>query len=435
MSIWILAILVIIVTALAGWRQGAVRAAFIFVGIIFAALLAVPLGRLIHPLLPHLGASSPITAWALAPVFGFIIASIPFVIAGQMVHNKVEHFYKYKAGDLQLALYARLSSRLGICVGVINGVAYFVLISFLIFNLTYWTTQASASTTEQPLTIRLANSLGNGLESSGFSKTATGVGTLSPMFYKLADLSGLLVQNPQLGPRFAEYPGFTSLWHRDDMQPLVTDPIVTNALASGTSLGEIVKAPSMQAFFQNKDLNQLVMGIIETNLGDLTTYLNTGQSPKYSGILILGNWQFNPAVTIAWFRQTEPKLSPNEIAGLRALWTQAYGPTTFLLTGDNQIFVKNFPKFMAAPQPNQPPFQQQDWQGDWSQDGTNYTLHITYNGEDKYLNGDTDGLRLRVKDGRTLLIFDRAQHKAAFKAAFWTIFSIFWTQGGRCEFF
>jgi len=393
--------------ALAGWRQGGIRAAFIFVGIFFAALLAGPVGRLIHPLLPHFGAANPITAWALAPVFGFIIASIPFIVAAQMVHNRVEHYYKYAAGDLRLALFTRLNSRLGICVGVINGVAYFVLISFLIFNLTYWTTQASAGSTEQPLTIRMVNSLGDGLQSSGFSKTASAVGTLPPMYYKLADLSGLLVQNPELGPRLAGYPGFTSLWHRDDMQQLVTDPIITNALASGASLGEIAKAPSMQAFLQSKDLTKLVLGLVETNLDDLTKYLNTGQSAKYGNEPIIGNWQFNPAPTLAWLRQEQPKMAANEMGAVRALWTQAYGPATFLLTGDNQIFVKNFPKFIASAGANEPPFQAQDWQGDWSKDGTNYTLHISYNGEDKYLVGDTDGLRLRVKDGRTLLIFDR----------------------------
>ena len=56
MSIWILAIVVLISTALAGWRLGAIRAAISFVGILIAALLAVYiiLGVLyesyIHPL-------------------------------------------------------------------------------------------------------------------------------------------------------------------------------------------------------------------------------------------------------------------------------------------------------------------------------------------------------------------------------------------------
>jgi hypothetical protein len=406
MSIWIFAILLMAAVSLAGWRQGAIRAAFAFVGIIFAALLAAPVGRLFHPLLPHLGVSNPVMGWWLAPVVGFIVASIPLKVASHMVHQRVEHFYKYKAGDLRLALWSRLNSRLGICVGLMNGAAYFVLISFFIFNLTYWTTQATADTSNQPLPVRLANSLGDGLQSSGFSKTACGVGTLSPMYYKLADLSGLLMQNPQLAPRLAEYPGLTSLWQRDDMQSLITDSLLTNALASGASLGEIINDPSVQALLVNKDLTKVVLGALTNNLDDLTAYLNTGQSAKYGGEKILGSWSFNVGVTLAWLRQEQPKMGANEMAAIRALWAQAYAQTTFLLTADNQIFIKNWPKFVAQSQANQPAFQGLDGKGDWSRDGDNYTLHVTVNGEDKYLNGTTDGLRLRIKDGRNLLIFD-----------------------------
>ena len=132
MTIWIFAILLMAAVALAGWRQGAIRAAFSFVGILFAALLAAPLGRLLHPLLPHLGASNPLTAWALAPVTGFIVASIPLKVAAHYVHHRVEHFYKYHAGDLRQALWERLNSRLGICIGLMNGASYFVLVSFFI---------------------------------------------------------------------------------------------------------------------------------------------------------------------------------------------------------------------------------------------------------------------------------------------------------------
>ena len=106
-------------------------------------------------------------------------------------------------------------------------------------------------------------------------------------------------------------------------------------------------------------------------------------------------------------RQDDPKMPANELAAIRALWTEAYAPMTMLMTGDNQIYVKNLPKFVK-PQPNQPSFESQDWQGDWSRDGNNYTLHISFNGEDKYVSATTDGLRLKYKDGRTLLIFDHA---------------------------
>ena len=407
MTIWILAILLMASVSLAGWRQGAIRAAFAFAGILFAALLAVPLGHLLHPLVVHLGASNPLTAWALAPVIGFAVASIPLKVAGHYVHHRVEHFYKYHAGDLRQALWERLNTRLGICLGVLNGAVYFILLSFYIFNLTYLTTQMAADESAQPMIVRLANSLGDGLQATGFSKTADAVGTLPPIYYKLADFAGLLMQNPQLGPRLAAYPGLVSLWHRDDMQPLVTDPVVTNALAAGAPLGEIIHAQSVQAFFANKNLMKVVEDAVLTNLDDLTAYLKTGKSAKYGGEPILGNWAFNAGVTLAWLRQDQPKMTANELYEIRALWSQAYADTTLLFTGDNQVFINNWPKFIT-PQPNQKPFESEAWRGDWSRDGTNYSLHVTFNGQDKYLNAVTDalGLRLRLKDGRNLLIFD-----------------------------
>lgn len=408
MTIWIFAVLLIVSVALAGWRQGAIRAAFAFVGILFAALLAAPLGRLFHPLLPHLGAHNPITAWAITPVIGFIIASIPFKVASHYVHHRVDHFYKYHAGDLRQALWSRLNTRLGICIGLLNGAAYFVLISFYIFAISYWTTQVQAdpsSPTNLSLPVRLVNNLGEGMQSAGFSKTASAVGTLPANFYKLADFAGLLMQNRDLGPRFASYPGLTSLWHRDEMQPLVTDATLTNALASGATLGDIVDDQSVQSLLANKTLTKTVQDAIVTNLDDLTPYMKSGKSAKYGSDPIVGSWQFNPGVTVAWLRQDDPKLGANELRATHALWSQAYAQTTLLMTGDNEVFVKNFPKFVA-PQQNQPPFQLEDWKGDWSRDGDNYTIHLTLNGQDKYLTATTSGSRLRLKDGHALLIFD-----------------------------
>jgi len=406
MTIWIFAVLLMVSVSLAGWRQGAIRAAFAFVGILFAALLAVPVGHLIHPLLPHLGASDPLVAWVLSPIIGFILASIPLKVAGHYVHHRIEHFYKYNAGDLRMALWQRLNSRLGICIGLMNGAVYFILVSFFIFNITYWTTQTASASSTPPTTIRLLNSLGEGMQSTGFTKTASAIGSLPPTYYSFADLCGLLAQNKDLGARFATYPGLESLWYRGDMQPLVTDATLTNAVASGASLSDVINDPAVQSFLANKQLTKMVGDAVTTNLDDLKGYLKSGKSSKFTDPII-GTWQFNPGVTLAWFRQEQPKMKATEMQAIRALWTQAYGPTTVVVTGDNQVFVKSFPKFEASAQPNQPPFQPEDWSGDWSKDGANYTLHVTLNGQDKYLTGSADGLRLKVKDGHNLLVFDQ----------------------------
>jgi hypothetical protein len=406
MSIWILAVVIMILTALAGWRLGAIRAAISFVGILFAALLAVPVGKLVQPLLPHLGAGNPIYAWALAPVVGFILVSIVFKVIGQPVHGRVEHFYKYKAGDLRLALWTRMNSRLGICVGLLNGALYFVLISFLIFNLTYWTTQVAVAP-NQPLVIRVVNQLGNDLQATHLTRMANAVGKLPPDYYQFADLSGFLMQNPQVGPRLVEYPALTSLWQRSDFQALVTDSTLTNALASGATLGELLNDANVRAFLESKEQTKLVTGILQTNLDDLTIYLQTGKSPKYDGEKIIGEWEFNPAVTIAWMRQSNPKIPASEMRSARAWMTQAYAQTRVLATGDNQVFIKSLPHIkIAAGQPATT--EQNDWTGDWSEDGTNYDVHVSFNGEDKFMTASAEDLRLSIKDGKNLLIFDRA---------------------------
>lgn len=404
MTIWILAILLMVIVALTGWKQGAIQAAFSFVSIIVAALLAPLVGRVFHPLLPHLGVTDPITVWAVAPLLGFLFAIIPLKVLGYRVHNRAEHYYRYRAGDLRMMLWTRLNARLGICVGLLNGALYFILASFFIFNIAYWTTQTVSAAATPPLTTRLINALGKDMHATGFSQTATAVGTLPPAYYRLADFCGLLMQNPQLAGRLVDYPGLVSLWQRDDLQGVLGQ--LTNAPAAGATLGDVVNSDPMQGLMANKELSQLVESTITTNLNDLTMYLTTGQTAKYAGEPILGNWVFNASVTLAWLRQNEPKMAANDMVAVRSLWGQAYGQTKFLFAGDGQIFVKGFPKFVTAHQANEPPFQAGDGRGDWMREGKNYTLHITANGDEKYLSCTTDGTRMNVKDGRNLLIFD-----------------------------
>lgn len=407
MTIWILAVLMITALTLAGWRQGAIRASFTFVGILFAILLAVPFGKLLHPVIAIFGVSNPITAWAVGPVVGFLLISIVFSVAAQPAHKKVDHYYRYTAGDLRQALWQRLNTRVGICIGVLNGALYFLVTCFLFFNLSYLTSQISVSP-KQPFLVRLANNLGEEMQSTGFSRAACAVGSMPPFYYQLSDLAGFLVQNPQTGPRFAEYPALMSLWERDDMQPLVQDKEVTNALVSGAPLGQIMDNPNVRSFLKNKDQTKLVEGILMSNMDDLTNYLATGNSAKYDSQRIIGRWGFNPSVTLAWLRQSHPKISSSEMRGIRAVWTAAYANTVVLAAGDKKLFIKNMPKFAAQPQPSQPLFEPQNWKGDWDASGTNYDLHLTTpGGEDKFYSATADEFRLTIKEGKNLLIFDR----------------------------
>ena len=150
MSIWILAIIVLALGGLAGWRQGGVRASIAFVGIFFAWLLAVPCGKIFHILMPWFGVANPVYQWIFAPVCGFILVTTIFAVIAFNVNRKLDVHYRHQAGQLQQALWERLNTRLGICVGLLNGAAYFALISFFIFNFAYWTTQISPDASEAP---------------------------------------------------------------------------------------------------------------------------------------------------------------------------------------------------------------------------------------------------------------------------------------------
>jgi hypothetical protein len=413
MSIWILAILTMGGSALAGWRLGAIRSCFSLIGIFIAALLATGIGGMVKPLLPHLGVANPVLAWAIAPILGFIIAKIPFTAVSVIVHKKIEVFYKYKAGDLQLALWERLNARLGICIGLVSGLIYFVLLSFFIFNASYWTTQVT-TTQDPPLVVGLVNKMGNDLESAGLTRTAAGVGMLPATYYQLADLSGLLLQNPPLAERLANYPALTSLWERDDIKALLQDSTLTNVLVSGTSASELFANPSVKTFMTTPEMNKLVLGILQTNMSDLfgtkeqPGYLFTGKSAKYDEEKIIGRWELNVHVTLAWMRQDNPRITASAMRAARVWMTQAYADTRILVTGDNQIFIKGLPQMKPATTPGQPPTTDHaDWKGDWTRNGSKYDLHLTSNGQDKFMTATAEALRLTIRDGKNMLIYDR----------------------------
>jgi hypothetical protein len=403
MTIWILALVLLGSGVGMGLRQGAIRAAFSFVGILSAALLAAPAGRIFKPLLAHVGIHNQTLVWMIAPVEAFVLVLVLFKAAGFFVHRKTEMFYKYQAGDLRLSLWTRLNSRLGACVGVLNGTAYLVLVCFAIYNFSYWTVQIAPSDNETRMT-KLVNRLGRDLDSTGMSRAAHSVAPLPDDFYKVADLAGLICQNPQLSDRLAHYPPFLSLIERDDLQQLAQDNDFSNAWASQAPMGQLLNQPAFKAVLQNNDLIDTVWMTVQTNLDDLLAYLQTGKSAKYDPEEILGRWDFNVGVTIAFLRQSRPNIPASEMRAVRAWMLQAYADTTFVAGGDGQAFLKNLPQL----KPGKPPTTEKaTWQGSWTADDTNYDVALTSNGENKSMTAKTDGARLTLKDDKNTLIFDR----------------------------
>src|SRR5579864_5411291 len=165
MTIWILAVILLASLAGLGYRQGAIRVAFSFIGIVLGALLAVPLGRPLSRLLGLVGLKDPLWVWALGPILVFIIISVIFKIAAAAAHHKADVHYKYHAGDLRLALWERLNHRLGLCLGLLNGAAYLILLAFAIYVPSYATYQVATSD-QDPRWMRVLNVLGKDLHTT-----------------------------------------------------------------------------------------------------------------------------------------------------------------------------------------------------------------------------------------------------------------------------
>ena len=174
-----------------GYRQGAVRVSFSLIGIVVSALLAGPLARYVQPMLPHVGIHDPTAIWMLSPVIVFVVLLIPFKSAGYFVHRKVEVHFKYKEDNLQLLRWSRLNARLGLCLGLLNALAYLVLISFIILDLSYWTVQIATSDDEGRM-VKLLNQMGHDSETTGFAQIGRAIDPMPEIYFKTADFAGLL---------------------------------------------------------------------------------------------------------------------------------------------------------------------------------------------------------------------------------------------------
>jgi len=407
MTIWILALLLLAAGAGMGLRQGAIRVTISFAGIIISSLLAWPLSGIVRPLLPHVGIHNPVALWLLPPFLVFIILLSAFKSLGLLAHHKVNVHYKYKREEIHLILWERMNKRLGLCLGLLNGLAYLVLISFVIYDFSYWTVQV-ATADEEKLPVRMLNRMGRDLQDTGLIRVARAIDPMPEIYFKTADLAGLIYQNPQLLDRLSAYPAFLSLAERDDFKQLGQNTDFQTAWKNHSPISQLWNNSQASTIRQNADIAGTVENLVLTNLDDLQSYLQTGQSAKFSAEKILGRWDFNVMASLTALIQTRANMPSSEMAGIRELWSRAYARTMFVAGADGQAFLKNLPHFKM--QPNQPTtFDTATLQGQWKSNGNDYDLSLADSGANKSAIVTIDGSRLMLKMGSDLLVFDREE--------------------------
>ena len=344
MTIWILALLLMAAGAGMGLRQGAIRVAISFLGIIISSLLAWPLSVILRPLLPHIGFHNPVVIWLLPPFLVFIILLSAFKSLGLFVHHKVYVHYKYQRHEVHLILFERVNKRIGMCLGLLNGMAYLVLISLVIYDFSYWTTQVATSD-EEKWEVKMLNKMGHDLQDTGLIRTARAIDPMPEIYFKAADSAGLIYQNPQLRDRLSAYPAFLSLAERDDFKQLGQNADFQAAWKNHSPIGQLWNNPQAEAIRQSKDTAAMVWNLVLTNLDDLQAYLQTSQSAKFNSEKILGRWDFDVMASLTALIQSRANVPTTEMAAMRTLWFPAYSNTVFVAGADGQAFLNNLPRF------------------------------------------------------------------------------------------
>jgi hypothetical protein len=406
MMFWLLAVVLLASLAGIGFRQGAIRVAFSLVGILLGALLAGPLGKLIKPLLVVFGVKTPPLAWVLAPLVAFLVISIIFKVAAYMVHQKVDVYFKYHSGDLRLALWERLSHRVGLCLGLVNGALYLILISFVIYAFSYWTFQM-ATDDKDPKVVRLLNRLGQDLQSSGFAKVARAIDPMPQVWYDSADLAGLIYNNSLLEARLARYPAFLGLAERQEFQDIATDAQFTELRQRREPIKQLLDYPKTQAILQNPDLLKSIWTTVVPDLKDLRIFLETGKSAKYDPERILGRWNFNAKVAVGLLRKAKPNITSKEMLKWRNWMEAAFAKTSFVAMTDHQAILKNVPQVRLPTAAAAPTGGPQTLKGQWKGGDGKYLLNLSGGVKDEQLTAMVEGDRLTITGEGTGLVFDR----------------------------
>jgi hypothetical protein len=398
MTIWLLALVLLASLAGIGYRQGVIRVGFSLVGILLGALLAVPLGRFLRPLLVAVGLKNPVLAWLLGPFIVFCVVSIVFKIVALNVHQKVDVKFRYHAGDLRLALWERLSHRLGMCLGLVNGAVYLFLISFVIYALSYWTVQMATSDTD-PRTLQLLNRLGRDLQSSGFARVAGAVSGLPASYYDTADIAGLIYNNSLLEARLSRYPGLLGAAERPELQDLASDTEFTKMRLQREPVMNVLNYPKAEAILKNPELLRSIWATLVPDAQDLRAFLETGRSARYDGEKLLGRWNFDVNFAMKAVREKRPNLPSSEMQKIKKVMVAAFARTSFIATPDHQAILKNVPRTMTPAGPV--PGDIQTVQGQWK--GADGKYDMSFQGGVGEVIGTLEGDRLALTGASALV--------------------------------
>jgi hypothetical protein len=408
MMIWLIALVLFGVFGLTGYTLGAVRFVFSLFGLIFASILSAPLGHHFDPLLKSCGMTNPIYLWLIGPLVAGIVVWIIFNVIGIAVNQKVEVYYKYKAGDLQESLWKRLNPRLGLCLGLMNGAVSLILVSWVFYIFSYATSQMATADTEN-WQLKLMNSTGASIQSSGMNKVAAAVDTLPEAYYQCADIAGLIYHNDLLEGRLSRYPAFFSIAEIPQFKEIAEDKDFAELRQKQAPISEILAHPKAQAIMNNPEVLKQVYDTLLPNLADLQNFLKTGQSEKFDEEKILGRWDMDIAGTLRAIKRAKPNMTSQDTQRTRQVLGIIFAKSRFVAAPEpgKEAFLKDIGKLHPSDRVNvAPTVDNQNFKGTWTGTAPKYELSFPDKGQGG-LEALVEGDHLTITGDSLPMVFSR----------------------------
>jgi hypothetical protein len=315
----------------------------------------------------------------------------------------------------------------------------------VIYVLGYFTVQVSSDETSSTY-VRLLSQARRDLHDTGLDQAVAPFDPMPPRYYEASDILGLIYQNPILEGRISQYPPFLLLADKPEFQDLAKDTEFNQLLLSKGDVIEILKHPKLQAIMQNPEI---VQELLNQDLKDFRTYLETGVSPKFQEEKILGKWKLDPYTTLAQERKKRPDMSSTEMRRLKRVMLEVMPVVAFTATTDKkatlkadvadklkQIYEPPAPKPVAppanvpnvpsryqqryatpppvvvAPKPPKPidiPYMVRSAQGSWQQEGEKYQIKSQDDaGKSHTWEATADDDRLVINTSNLTLVFAKA---------------------------
>ena len=332
MIMWIAALVLVAVTIAIGYRQGAIRAAFTFVGLIIAAMLAIPCAPLTAWIFPLIGFKNPVVAQFGAPIIAFFVISLIFKGIAAFVHRKVDYHYKYNRDDATRAVWEVMHRRVGACIGALNGMVYFLVFALIISVFGYYAIQTGASESDSKV-LSFVGKAAEDLKETRMDKVVAPFNPAREKYFEASDILGLIYHNRSLVDRLKNYPVFAAMGEEPAYQDLGKDQELQRKLKGQASLNEILAYPKVQEVISNTDV---ATKVLELDMKDLKRYLETGVSEKYGQEKLLGRWGYDLSASIQLNKQLKPDITAPVWRRMKTELTERFNPSVFAAFYDNK---------------------------------------------------------------------------------------------------